>query len=1063
MDSRADFQRLLEEMDKVIESKRQELKELDERLASSRSMLSEQEARELDRDEEVSSAVGDKRRMTEDREQGGRAHETDSIKKQRKLYENQLEQFSEALNELESINRQLTKENEDLLGRLNVGESTVAKLESNLKTLSESLQELKSANLELNIRLAKAESESALQRKLLRRSHDEDEVLIAAFNDKIESMKSIIDKKEEEIEQLRSENRFTIELFAITAREINHDDSSNEVLNQFSSKVSTQDSRQRAIEIASAFREKNAQIELLKGHLLQASIDLEKNASLIERLTGLSGGKETSTDSNGVEEAAESSHIKAELATRAKMLETELEAKDKRLHLLENRVQHYETVLPVMIGDLVLDLRDKLNSRDTAQDLSTEINSLANNIRELLNHLNSSQSLLDQVEQVRRDADLKDAQIRKLVKELNQLDARFHNARQQYEFLRSRAHDKLGVVDDTDQISLTNSEINEEPPDGSGSKEDNTTTMCRIEPIQFENIEQQRATECQVSCIGASSEHELDRALPLETKPTDSPLVEGRERALQIDGDSCITSSVYSTGKAHHLNSHTGEQVGVKRLTGEPLVDHTRTTKHSDSSMFISTNTMAIETIQANSKPESIDPALLNQQSETYNLSAISTALEVQDRLRQLENENELLELAMKEILLSIKWSDAQCSTILIDCPSLERLCQLIEARFLAKQARVEHETLDNIGEQTYFTDRKSQPSFSSTIADKVLDSEQLRESVLFQLVVLKSELDLLRGQNEQLRADVKTQRLEYQQLLNEPVERHKLSKSDSTNAANQENKLNNERASSEIDKRAVGGPAKAKTTNSEAYDDLREKSLEKDHASPSKGKIESSNQISGSEVSVNTGRCFNCKRWAKAAHHLTQCIMRIETRVNLSDETFTGRLANLHHLVRMLERDLASRESLLEKRNHECHYLKQQRLMAESRNQYLKGQLAVHMQVCPLIIASSCPSEGSSLLAQANTSTSRSESEGKTIASSTSVSRPGGIYQHLSQVSGTNLDRCSPQITINLLHSIVNCLQARLDYKDERLQQLERAVSESTTHQQYPPVARPRRSTLFT
>lgn len=44
--------------------------------------------------------------------------------------------------------------------------------------------------------------------------------------------------------------------------------------------------------------------------------------------------------------AAEKSPTMVEVASRVKMLESELEAKNKRPHLLENSNRHYETVLP---------------------------------------------------------------------------------------------------------------------------------------------------------------------------------------------------------------------------------------------------------------------------------------------------------------------------------------------------------------------------------------------------------------------------------------------------------------------------------------------------------------------------------------------------------------------------------------------------------------------------------------------------------------------------------------------------------------------------------------------
>ncbi|KAI1280433.1 hypothetical protein HDE_13854 [Halotydeus destructor] len=94
---------------------------------------------------------------------------------------------------------------------------------------------------------------------------------------------------------------------------------------------------------------------------------------------------------------------------------------------------------------------------------------------------------------------------------------------------------------------------------------------------------------------------------------------------------------------------------------------------------------------------------------------------ELQLRISDLENENADLKLGMKEILLNIQDSDVK-SDFSIDCPSLERLCQQLESRSLSVQ--------------------------------------------LGTAIAMKAELDLLRGQNEQLRSDIKKIRCEYLHLL---------------------------------------------------------------------------------------------------------------------------------------------------------------------------------------------------------------------------------------------------------------------------------------------------------
>ncbi|RWS31305.1 hypothetical protein B4U80_13118 [Leptotrombidium deliense] len=89
--------------------------------------------------------------------------------------------------------------------------------------------------------------------------------------------------------------------------------------------------------------------------------------------------------------------------------------------------------------------------------------------------------------------------------------------------------------------------------------------------------------------------------------------------------------------------------------------------------------------------------------------------------IQELKKENKELELGMKEILIGIRESDAKCDVV-IECPSLERLCQLLESRSLS-------------------------PDLTNVIA-------------------LKAELDLLRGHNQQLRMELKRMRIEHLKLL---------------------------------------------------------------------------------------------------------------------------------------------------------------------------------------------------------------------------------------------------------------------------------------------------------
>ena len=96
----------------------------------------------------------------------------------------------------------------------------------------------------------------------------------------------------------------------------------------------------------------------------------------------------------------------------------------------------------------------------------------------------------------------------------------------------------------------------------------------------------------------------------------------------------------------------------------------------------------------------------ITKQSEKDDLNDIKQ-LQKLNSLQELENENRELQLAMKEILIGLKESDSK-SDVIIDCPSLERLCQFFESR-----------------------------SINSSLAN---------------VIALKAELDILRGHNEELR-----------------------------------------------------------------------------------------------------------------------------------------------------------------------------------------------------------------------------------------------------------------------------------------------------------------------
>jgi centrosomal protein CEP290 len=107
-----------------------------------------------------------------------------------------------------------------------------------------------------------------------------------------------------------------------------------------------------------------------------------------------------------------------------------------------------------------------------------------------------------------------------------------------------------------------------------------------------------------------------------------------------------------------------------------------------------------------------------------YEISGIHQEInKLKNQLKTVETENFELQLGMKEILNGIRESDSM-SDVVIECPSLERVCQLLESRSLSRD-------LSNI-------------------------------------IVLKAELDLVRGHNEQLRTEMRKIRNDYLKVISQ-------------------------------------------------------------------------------------------------------------------------------------------------------------------------------------------------------------------------------------------------------------------------------------------------------
>lgn len=788
MDTRADFQRLLEDMDKAVQAKRQELSELDEHLERARSQLSEREAQELkeleDKDDTGSMKQSQKQKLDE------------YFRDLKQTYEQQLDLINEELAELEGSNRSLMKENQELRVELDSLRSNyeIVRVKSNI--LIEDLEEVKSANLELNLRLATSEAELQKNRKLLERSHDEDEVLMVAFSEKLETLKREIMKRDDEIQQLRNNDKIALESIGAELSELDTD---------YPSKMTN---KLPLAEIANVIRDKNKQISMLKSKLEQATKDLERNINL-------SQSPSHHMDQNDQSRSTKESLIKSqeELKQKVKVMDEELEAKDKELNMMEFKMHYYEEVLPNVLSDSVYRLLKSLKEKPLDKTVEEDGRCLLDSLEKLKVGLDNNKKLLNIIENIRSSNKTKDAQIRRLVKNLSLMDAKFNLVQQQCDLLRS----KQGSTVDP-EVQQLDMELAREFDSGSVDLTlvDSFDTSERIE--QFGS-----SKDAATKSVGPDSN--------------------------EVSEDGKVKADVADYSKDESDSKIT--KVGLADQLSENLAE------------------VKLDNI-----------VNLEEQHNEYD------RLHNNSNCKQVKRENELLELAMKEILLCIKWSDAKCNTIVIDCPSLDKLCQVIEAKYVA----------DIVKSRAH---KESRP----------IAIQHPIENHVFQVMVLKSELDLMRGQNEQLRADVKTQRREYQKLIED---RLKLK----TN-------FNLELTKREVESQTVeNGP-------------------------PGDGEEHGESTVIESKDKIT---CETCKKLAHLSSCLLQCITRIESYVSTNDELFIGRLTSLHRLNQLLERDLSARDAILARIRREYQSTMSQKIATETRLKYLEAQMNIHFSGCPLI-----------------------------------------------------------------------------------------------------------------
>jgi len=934
MDTRTDFQRLLEDMDKVIKRKQEELAELDERLEIAHEELSKSEANKLLEEQKRRNSLEDDDDDSPDRDQ--REANEDYLKQQQLVYEENLAQINAELLELEQANKELEKNVERLEIEKESMRLSNERLASKMQLLLKNYDQVKSANLELNMRLARAESESQMQQQLMKKSHEQDQILMDAFNDKLESLKRDLASKDEEIRRLRLDDRLTLESLGVSIdlNGIPEAQGAFEQRDKLSSSMEFVDSnkKQKIIEIASLLREKDEQIDLLKSQLIEATLELENNANILEQSVKKVERENWNGDLGSVCDNCSRCDLMGEnkslFMKERQMLESELEAKDKQLHQNEQRLRYFESILPQKIPRLIEELFDSYQrARKMNQEANLDrsrIDELTHSLNRALNEINTTKFLLDKNEQFELILSAKDKQIERLVRELNELADEAGNR-------------DLYIQDDRDK----------------SSEMDNT------HPREEESTKE----------IPTSSEQNCDTTQGSRTGP---PTGEVKEVAEPIDEK---------------------KQLEDKAPLKAP-------------------------------RPRTRLLSTSRDLTERRALNYEESRAELDKKMRQLERENQLLELGMKEILLLIKGFDLQCDSLLIDCPSLERLCLLMESRYVVKANQAA---------------QRGQAVESSTSKSEDSDRD------LFQLVVLKSELDLLRGQNEQLRSELRMSRMELHDML----------------ASNVENiSQTMETTEDQPAKISHGEPGEE-----DADEKLNEVEVEE---SPSRETKNADSTEKDSSQSDDQKLCQNCSRLTKFVQHLLECIARIESRVISNDESNLNRLASMYKLIQQMGEDLSRKESTCAKLRTQSNSLTKRNLILEARCHALESRIDLHSKVCPLNslgVARRINGNGSSRIKPDNpvaiqrsaiasipstnfryTELSRSKETAITNGHDITTTHKRASVSHSSLTISNEMHRSSSlndnRMAVTLLHSIIGCLQARLESKDERLNQLEQTTN---------------------
>lgn len=941
MDSRVDFQRLVESFDQMIEAKKQELMELDERLETARGRLSEKEAKELRKENSaILSQIEDESMALDNvitKQQLDKFMEN-----QKFYYEQQLENITNLMGQYEDDNKRLIEDNQEFKRRISRLSAINVKLTSDYERILNELDELKGANFDLNMRLAKTENESQIQQKLLKRTHQEDEVLMDAFKEKMESLKRAIEDRDNEIQRL------VLQLNDKTKKST--DNEANTYVSKKSNLIASDIEGPIDIDLLiETLKQRDEQIEILKGNLSKASKNLKKSSFIIDEIIA---NKSISNElpetlqllirDYQIKSESRSPHLIAgdgsgfrleqALASKCQSLEIEIEAKDKQLFQVVERNHELERILPDEIMSIshnlsiMLDKNNKITEDSGDKNLKL-ISQLHNQLESLLDCHRIVQLLLERNEQLKALLLKRDQKIKSYSKQLSYYHAKLNDDSD----LELDSKDLKAMDDDHDVVELNDKK-----------------TM----PIKSPNSEDSSSKDTVIlaECYDDGRNSSLDKD-------------DGNGKRMQHDNETDAASFTANN-----------EEIIKSDQAGEIL--------HNE--------------FNSQAEDKTIKKTLQNIDTNNENTARDEDKTRLVAKIYELEREIELFELAMREILLSIKWTDSQCGMLSLDCPSLERFCQLIESRFLATKplqlalstAKISSDTNDNLANPLH------------------LDGS----GYLFQMLIMKSELDLVRGQNEQLRTDLKIERNDYIERMNSLKKNLELEIND--------NLMKDKRSLNEVE------------CQTETSVELKITSINDSDNDPRR-------LPNNSTVSSREG-CKNCAKLRQLSSHLMQAIIRIEEKVNSSDETYEYRLKYLHEHNQKLQSDLISKDMQLHDIQQKYHLLSQQKTSLEITLRNLKTTYQNQQINCRLNGHDSFESN----IKDRNMS---DDFKYKTINTLTTINN----HHHVKPIQKVPISRPlempitgNPKMTISLLQSIIKCLQARLDHKEVCLQNMENLIS---------------------